>query len=238
MARLPESRHSRRVGYVAFLCLTFAITLLGPPSAEADHNYLTYRDRGYVWFAAYDNLASAQTTSNFCNERELEAYNRTEATTVGQFANKWANGIIMSRDLSDPCNGNVTSSVDIRLWYRDSQHFIRDDGSSYGGYNVSYLAPKSWCDIWNKNDPCGTHPAVVHLNESRFGGNDYSHHYRRRLIMHETGHSFGLAHHCTSDSIMNDGTSSCNGGAWTNINGYQPTDINGFRDLYPNWKYN
>jgi hypothetical protein len=43
--------------------------------------------------------------------------------------------------------------------------------------------------------------------------------------MHETGHSFGLAHHCSGNSIMNDGTSGCNGGAWANINGYQATEL-------------
>lgn len=103
--------------------------------------------------------------------------------------------------------------------------------------NYSTLAPKSWCDIWGKNYPCGYHPSLVKLNKKRFGDSNYSDHYRRRLIMHETGHSLGLALHCSSDSIMNDGTSGCNGGAWTNINGYQGTDHDGIRDIFPNWKY-
>jgi len=55
--------------------------------------------------------------------------------------------------------------------------------------------------------------------------------------MHETGHSLGLAHHCNSDSIMNDGTSGCNGGAFTNITGYQQTDLDGIHNVYPNWMY-
>jgi hypothetical protein len=55
--------------------------------------------------------------------------------------------------------------------------------------------------------------------------------------MHETGNSIGLAHHCNSDSSMNDGTSGCNGGAFTNITGYQQTDLDGIHSIYSNWMY-
>lgn len=46
---------------------------------------------------------------------------------------------------------------------------------------------------------------------------------------------------CVGDSariIMNDGGGGCNCGAFININGYQATDIEGIRAIYPNWKYN
>lgn len=144
----------------------------------------------------------------------------------------------MSRDKTDhPCDGTVTRYIDIELSYEPASNFVTDSGATYGGYNVSYKASSSWCDLWGKNHPCGSHPSIVHLNRSRFDTTSYSDQYRRRLIMHETGHSFGLAHHCSSDSIMNDGTSGCNGGAWTNINGYQQTDRDGIINIYPNWKY-
>jgi hypothetical protein len=65
---------------------------------------------------------------------------------------------------------------------------------------------------------CGSHPATVHLNYDKW--NVTSTTGRERLIMHETGHSHGLDHHCTSDSIMNDGSSTCNGGKWTAIMSY------------------
>ena len=211
---------------------------MGLPPATANHIYDTYGDRGYIWFAAYDNYAIAWTTSDSCNPRELEAYGRVKVTTEGYFPVRWPDGIQMSRDSHHACDGTVTADIDIELSYEPASHFVRDDGSTYGGYNVSFKAPKSWCNIWGKNYPCGSHPSVVHLNQSRFGDSGYSDDYKRRLIMHETGHSFGLDHHCSSDSIMNDGSSSCNGGAFTNINGYQETDRDGIHNVYPNWKYN
>jgi hypothetical protein len=211
---------------------------VGVTPASANHIYATYGQRGLVWFAAFNDLAIAYVTSDNCNPRELEAYDRVHDTTVNEFPTRWPGGIRMSRESNHPCDGTVTKNVDIKLSYEPASHFVRDDGSSYGGYNESFKATESWCDIWSAHYPCGSHWSVVHLNQSRFGESGYSDHYKRRLIMHETGHSFGLAHHCSSDSIMNDGTSGCNGGAWTNINGYQNTDLDGIRNVYPNWKYN
>ena len=200
------------------LLLTVLLLGLGTVPAAADHRYDTYGDRGYVWFAAYDDFAVAWTTSNNCNPRELEAYDRVQDTTIGEFPQRWLSGILMSRHR---CDGRVTRNIDIQLSYEPASNFITDGGRMYGGYNYSFRAVRSWCRLWNKSWPCGSHPSVVHLNSSRFGNSPYSHHYRRRLIMHETGHAFGLAHHCSSDSIMNNGMSDCNGGAWTNINGYK-----------------
>lgn len=135
------------------------------------------------------------------------------------------------------CTGNATVSVNVKLSYEPSSNFVRADGSSYGGYNESFKASASYCAARGVNHPCGSSLSIVHLNHSRFINDAYSHHYRRRLIMHETGHSLGLAHHCSSNAIMNDGTSGCNGGAWTNINGYQATDREGIHSVYPNWRY-
>jgi hypothetical protein len=203
----------------------------------ANDIYEPYRGRGYVWFASYTDFAIADITSSSCNQRELEAYNRVEATTVGEFPVRWPSGIRLRRSIDHACDETVTARVDIKLSYEPASNFVRADGSTYGGYNVSFLASRSWCHIWSQGYPCGSHPSVVHLNQSRFGDSSYSEDYRRRLIMHETGHSLGLDHHCTSDAIMNDGTSGCNGGAWTNINGYQKTDRDGIHSLYPNWRY-
>lgn len=237
------SRRRRRrrwgVGPLFFLTASSLTVALIPTPATAGHHYDPYRLRGYVWTASFYDYAVADIVSNNCNPREEEAYNRVKASTVGEFPNKWPSGILFRRAFSnDACGGKVNSSVDIRLKYQSASNFVRDDGSTYGGYNVSYLAPRSWCRIWGAGHPCGSHPSVVHLNNSRFGADSYySEHYRRRLIMHETGHSLGLAHHCGSDAIMNDGTSGCNGGAFTNINGYQEPDRDGIRGMYPNWRY-
>ncbi len=203
----------------------------------AHHIFEKYGYRGYVWFATYEDYAIAWTTSNSCNAHEVDAYDRVEETTKGYYGARWPSGIRMRRYEAHACDGTVNKYVDIELSYESASNFVRSDGSTYGGYNESFLAPRSWCEIWGKVHPCGSHPSVVHLNRSRFGDSGYSNHYKRRLIMHETGHSFGLAHHCSGDSVMNDGTSGCNGGAFTNINGYQQTDRDGIHDLYPGWKY-
>ena len=75
----------------------------------------------------------------------------------------------------------------------------------------------------------------MHLNKPKFLNT--SNQGRRRLLMHETGHSQGLDHHCTSDAIMNDGTSGCNGGRWLEVTGYLATDRQGIVNVYPNWMY-
>lgn len=51
--------------------------------------------------------------------------------------------------------------------------------------------------------------------------------------MHETGHAFGLADHCTNDAIMNNGLIDCNGGKWTSIMQYMSTDRTGINSVYP-----
>ena len=216
----------------AITCLVASLLASVPSSpAQADHRYDTYPGRGYMWFATYDNFASVDVASNNCNPRELEAYDRVLATTYGEFPVRWPSGIRMYRE---NCTGTGGTGIDIKLSYEPPSNF---NNNSYGGWNQNTPAPSSWCAIWGRPHPCGTHPAIVHLNNGRFGNSPYSDHYRRRLIMHETGHSFGLAHHCSANAIMNDGTSGCNGGAWTNINGYQQTDLDGIHGIYPNWKY-
>lgn len=60
---------------------------------------------------------------------------------------------------------------------------------------------------------------------------------RQRLIMHETGHSQGLDHHCSSDSIMNKGADGCNENRWLEVMSYLATDREGIRGVYPSWQY-
>lgn len=147
-------------------------------------------------------------------------------------SDRWPSGINLS---NHRCDGVVTDSMDIKLDY--DPNFATTHGN-YGGENHSQLAPSSWCAAYvGAPYPCGYHPSIVHLNRSRFTSSSYSVEYRQRLIMHETGHSLGLSHHCSSDAIMNDGTSSCNSGRWTQVMGYQATDRAGIRAIYPGWIY-
>lgn len=106
------------------------------------------------------------------------------------------------------------------------------------GEGVACVQPhsaQSFCDYWGMRHPCGSHPSTVHVNWDKWGStSDLG---RERLIMHETGHSLGLAHHCTSDSIMNQGISTCNGGRWLEVMVYKQTDREGIRSMYPCWRY-
>jgi len=219
-----------------FLSLALALgafTLLAGsgPSATADHIYDPYGLRGYLWFARYDDYAIAYVTSDRCSARETGAYDRIRNSTVGEFPVRWPSGIRLSQYT---CDGVVTKYVDIKLDY--DPNFATTHGD-YGGQNHSTLAPSTFCAFWGAPYPCGSHPSTVHLNLSRFTSSSYSNAYRERLIMHETGHSLGLNHHCSSDAIMNSGLSDCNGGRWTSVMSYQETDRQGIRNVYPNWKY-
>ena len=222
----------KKISILACLYSLVAILLAAP--ANADHIYNTYPQRGYVFWASYDDNAFNYVVSDRCNDRELEAYEKVRASTVGYFNTRWPSGVRMARQ---NCTGSVNNSTDIRLSYEPYTNFPNGTADGYGGYNESILAPASWCAIWGASHPCGSHPSVVHLNVRKFTSASYSVAYRQRLIMHETGHSFGLAHHCTGNSIMNDGNANCNGGAWTSVMSYQLTDHEGLRNLYPNWKY-
>lgn len=202
--------------------------LSGSP-ASGNHIYNTYGQRGYLEFASGVHPI-LWVSSTRCNPRELEAYDAIESSTANKapLNSRWSQGIQMTRH---GCEGEVGLNTDIKLQYE------ADFPGNYGGYNVSNLASRSYCDTFGRNYPCGSHISIVHLNLSRFTSSSFSYAYRKRLIMHETGHSLGLAHHCSGDSILNDGTSGCNGGAWTNVMGYLLTDRRGVYNIYPNWSY-
>ena len=226
-----------RARIAAAIMLVAALGVLSAQSASADHIYNDYPGRGYYWLANSDSSAILYTTSTSCNPRELEAYDAVKSSTSGEFPNKWPAGLDLRRQPDGACDGSVDSFTDIKLSYEPASNFITSDGSPYGGWNENRIGTSAWCALWSQTKPCGTHIAVVHLNEARFGSSSYSHAYRQRLIMHETGHSQGLDHHCNSDSIMNQGVSSCNGGAWTSVMVYKPTDHQGIRNVYPTWPY-
>ena len=115
-------------------------SLMLAPVANGSHTYGTYGGRGLVFFAIHRDQALAWTTSTTCSPREREAYNRIVASTVNQYPVRWPSGIRMSRDPEHSCDGKVTRYVDIKLAYRAPSDFVRADGSTYSGYNVSWQA--------------------------------------------------------------------------------------------------
>lgn len=190
----------------------------------ANHYKGTYPNEGLLWMSkTYGYPGYEYVTSPNCNGDETGAYSRIKNSTTGKSEmSRWKNGIQMKQYR---CDGAWDSYTDIKIDYTSGHP------SGAWGENHSTLASSSFCQFWGTSYPCGMLP-TVHLNKETWNGLSSTN--RQRLIMHETGHSNGLNHHCTSDAIMNDGTSSCNGGRWSSVMEYQPTDRTGINSVYPN----
>lgn len=234
LSRLRKGFAARLMIVVAVLASITLSAVAG--TAEANHRKGTYGNHGYQWFARWTDFAVADVTSDYCNDREIGVYSRIKSSTANKsyMTARWPSGIRLRRATTNGCDGVVTNYIDIKLNYQSN--FSTTHGN-YGGENHSTVGSSSWCAIFSAPHPCGYHISLVHLNKSRFTSSSYSNAYRERLIMHETGHSLGLAHHCTSDAIMNDGSSGCNGGKWTAVMSYQTTDRQGIYNTYPGWRY-
>ena len=135
------------------------------------------------------------------------------------------------------CTGPITDADDILLQYEDKTTWKNDPlhpGSTAGGVTFHRLASRDgWCGKMRTYDECGDHPVTIHLNVNKFCGDpcdftkicdpaipclgqyylDRGKQVQKydlvRELMHELGHATGLADHCTSPAIMNDGTPSC-----------------------------
>lgn len=168
-------------------------------------------------------------STNNCNEDQRSAFQKVKNSTTGTTEmSRWTAEISMSEQ---KCDGTMTSETDMKV-----QHLDPYISSAYpnhgteGGENHPFEAPPEFCDAWSVPYPCGRRP-TVHINLPKW--NTTSSTGRQRLIMHETGHSQGLAHHCSGDAIMNDGSSSCNSSRWTQVMSYQATDRTGVSNIYP-----
>lgn len=234
--RVTKSRPLlRRCTAMAALLFALAAVLVTP--ASANDRYDVYGKRGNVWLGTFSDAALTYVTSDYCNASETAAYDAVRNSTAGtsEFSGRWPSGLRMSRYRCYASGGaQVDNNTDVVIRYSD---FCQTHScGTFGGENHSTLATSSYCSAWGASYPCGSHVSNVHINLNKY--NQTSSSGRQRLLMHETGHSQGLAHHCTSNSIMNQGTSSCNGGAWMNVMSYLPTDRSGIRGIYPYWRYN
>lgn len=208
-----------------FLATTiFSMALTPMFAAKADHHKSPFPNSGLLWMSAKKNYAgSVWVTSDNCNSAEIGAYDAIRNSTRYMFEmNRWYwTGINMSQYR---CDGEYSPTADLKITYSNSY------SASWGINNDGALAAPSFCAFWGVSYPCGVRPTVT-MNKPVW--NTLSEANRRRLIMHETGHSLGLNHHCNADSIMNDGTSGCNGGRWGQVTGYLLTDRFGINAIYP-----
>ena len=213
--------------YVVFT-IFFTILLSATGFTYASHINGTWRSWGLLWMSPDKNYNGVlYVASNNCNTNETSAYSRIRNSTVGTpEMSRWKSGIYM---VQRSCTGLWASDTDILLNYQTNYQSDPAHGGSHG-HNHSWSAAPSFCQFWGVSYPCGRRPEV-HLDLAWWNATTALN--RERLVMHETGHSQGLQDHCTSDSIMNSGVSTCNGGKWTAIMQYQSTDRSGVSNVYP-----
>lgn len=207
----------------------FIILFLPVALTLANHYWGNYPNQGILWMSGEKGYnGHVWVTSTHCFLEETSAYVRIKESTTGTYEmSRWPNGIQM---VPITCDGDIDNnpSIDIKLDYQENYQNDPEHGTE-GGHNHSTLALPGYCAAWDASYPCGTR-STVHLNKPKWDTKSFT--WRERLIMHETGHSHRLDHHCNSDSIMNDGNKSCNGGKWEQIMAYQPTDRTGINSIY------
>ncbi len=211
-----------------FYTLAFSLLLSSATFVFANDKNGVFPNVGLLFMSGKSNYSgSINLTSNNCNVSETNAYAKIKSSTKGTTEMKrWLSGINMRQST---CTGNFDTSIDIKLNYLTNYTSYTSHGIE-GGHTHGILASKTYCGYWGLTYPCGTLPEI-HLNKPKWDLTSTI--GRERLLIHETGHAHGLAHHCSGDSIMNDGTSGCNGGKWSAVMSYQPTDRVGISAIYP-----
>jgi hypothetical protein len=225
---LGRGRASHGVGL--FLAVASVTAMLAwPVAAMASHHYGNFPYWGVLFMSRRENYSgNLWITSTNCNEPERIGFNDVHNSTVGTSEMpQWADGIHMTEYR---CDGGWDFYADIQIKYMDQANFRQQDGSYIGGRNVNLDPGSGYCAFWGTYSPCGVRPQVQ-INADRYFSRDWT--YRAREIMHETGHSMGLDHHCSGNSIMNNGASDCNGGAWYIPLHYYSTDRWGIQAIYP-----
>lgn len=153
----------------------------------------------------------------------ITAYSNVKNSTTGYTempSSIWPNGYNM---VQNNWTGTWNNYVDIMFTWADRT------GNSVG-QTYSYLEPSSWCSFWGQATPCGVY-SIIQIDTTRWA-NYGAGTLRQRLIEHETGHAVGMADYCGSDSIMNNGASTCNSGRWTAVMYYQSIDRTNTNNVY------
>ena len=181
-------------------------------------------NKGHIWMSwEKDYAGTIYVNSDNCNTSEEDAYdfikNSTDDSTEMDL---WPDGIQMSQYA---CDATWNDYTDIMLHYNDPTY-----PEDSWGLNIDFVNDSDFCTFWTDDWPCGVR-SDIYIDGSVWSSISTT--SQARLIMHETGHSLGLDHHCASDSIMNDGTGGCNSGAWTSVMEYQDIDRESITAVYP-----
>ena len=207
--------------YLISFIFFMSIMIVAPSaSVSALHNKGTYPAVGHLWMSASSGYYGLlYNSSNKCNVAETDAYTRIKTSTTGKTEmSEWKNGIKMTQQ---NCSGSWNNNIDIKLNYVATH--------PTPGENFDIKNTSSYCSYWGQSYPCGVR-SQIKINSAWW--DKASSLSRQRLIMHETGHSLGLGHLCSSDSIMNDGTSGCNLGRWTQVMEYKSSDRKSINAVY------
>lgn len=180
----------------------------------------TYPNKGSLWLSSDMNYSGElYMSSNNCNTQEKNAYKKVLNSTKGKSEMPdHDDGIKMS---SYNCSGSWSNDIDILLNYVTTH--------PTPGENSDIKNPKAYCTYFDVDYPCGNRAKI---KISKAWWNTATKTSKERLIMHETGHSLGMGHLCSENSIMNDGTSGCNNGVWTAVTGYLPPDRRAIDAIY------
>lgn len=184
---------------------------------------------------------------------------RVRTTTAGQtdpttFNARWPSGIRLIHDDTN-CNGQFTPAGNdwVFLFFNSAEAFCHPDPNvntsacrqnPAGGRIHRSKASKKTCAFYTSpgNTPpesCGYVSAVIEIAKisTKWDRSGYD---KIREVLHETGHAVGLNHHCSGDSISNNGSEvpdgsgkPCNGYRWSAVTGYQPRDRQTVVDIYP-----
>lgn len=243
--RIWPSRRDRRLLHLALLPGAALSLIVGLASTAYGNDISgTYRTEGFVKAAKQPSPYTLNVSSQECTQSQLDAYSAVLMSTQnsgGTFGTRWPGGIKMQRAPSGACTGTLTTATDIRMFYYDTDSAWHNapfggHSSEAGGEEHAVPAPQAYCTAMGlTSTTCGLHPSVIHVNGVKWHATSSA--GQKRLIMHETGHSQGLWHHCLDHSVMNDGTN-CHVDHWLTVTGYLATDRAGVVAVYPNWPYN
>lgn len=219
--------------------------------AQANHSVtgnLRYPNNGFLWLSAQKNYNGAMWLESNqpkgCLPREQdrpnEVWTNIHNSTQGQssmgrytygisMSNHGCNGTLSADGASFTFSGNLIDSA--IAWDQDTSHFRQPNGSYIGGRNRISRAPDSFCAANGVVPPCGNRSFVqINWNKWVADGSATGDAYRRREILHETGHTHGLID-CPSNyyGMMMNG--SC---GWdTNITGWNADDRASVSSIYP-----